>query len=108
MLETDTVIVYARTTKAVKLRVRIIIMIIIIVIAVVSTTIVPLKKFNFTKKNPKKLIKFHEYPLDEIQEIKRAQEYINFWECKLIFKTREWRPAAENLELYSKQFSFSC
>ena len=66
------------------------------------------KKFNFTKKNPKKLIKFHECPLDEIREIKRAQEYINFWECKLIFKTREWRPDAENLELYSKRFLFSC
>ena len=65
------------------------------------------KKLNFAKKNPEKLIYFHEYLLNELREIKRAQDYISFWECKLIFKTREWRPDAENLELHSKGFFFS-
>ena len=83
-------------------------MIVIIVTTVISTTNVLKKNSILLKKNPKKLINFHEYRLNALREIKRAQDYINFWECKLIFKTREWRPDAENLELYSKQFSFSC
>ena len=66
------------------------------------------KKLNFAKKNPKELINFHEYLLDELPEIKRAQSYVNFWECKLIFKTTEWKPDAENPELYSKRFLFYC